>query len=186
MVVAVAAGVVIGLLRGGRITNLADVSFRLWQALVIGLAVQAASAFAPVGAVALLLVSYAALILFTAVNFHRVGMGVVLVGIAMNFVVIAANGGMPVRAEAIVAAGVDPDDIATLEFGNKRHLETSEDRLTWLGDIIPVPAAREVLSFGDLVMSVGIADVLVHLLRRRPPATISPDVSESAESTDTG
>jgi len=37
-----------------------------------------------------------------------------------------------------------------------------------ISDVIPARPLREVLSFGDVIMAVGLADVLLHLLR--PPA----------------
>jgi hypothetical protein len=109
------------------------------------------------------------LLCFCVLNLRHAGMGVVFVGIALNLVVMGLNGGMPVRAEAIVAAGITTasEDVEALDFGTKRHLETEADLLPVLGDIIPVPVAGEVLSFGDLAMSVGVAAVLVNLLRRR-------------------
>jgi hypothetical protein len=181
--VAVVAGVAIGLLRGGRLSNLGEATFRVWPLLVAGVVVQAAAAFAPSGAVAIILVSYAILLAFAAANLSHVGMGVVFVGIAMNLIVIGANGGMPVRAGAIVAAGIVPrGEVHDLDFGTKRHLERPDDTLTFLGDIIPFPGAREVLSFGDLAMSVGVADVLVHLLRRRRPA-VTPTAPTASAST---
>lgn len=166
--VAIVAGIVIGLVRGGSFERLAEASFRLWPLLILGIVVQGAAAFTVDGAVPLILASYVLLLVFTAVNLVHAGMGVVFVGIALNVAVIGVNGGMPVRADAIVAAGiVEREQIPSLEFGSKRHLETDDDRLTVLGDIIPVPLAEEVLSFGDLAMSVGVAAVLVNLLRRR-------------------
>ena len=47
--------------------------------------------------------------------------------------------------------------------------ERPSDRLTFLGDIILVPALRQSLSFGDLIMLVGLVDVLFHC--SRSPAT---------------
>jgi hypothetical protein len=174
--VAIVAGVVIGLVRGGRIANLGDVAFRVWPLLVIGIVVQGAAAFtgdAGLGVV-LILVSYVLLLCFCVLNLRHAGMGVVFVGIALNLLVMGLNGGMPVRREAIVAAGITSsfDEVAGLDFGTKRHLESDDDRLAVLGDIIPVPVAGEVLSFGDLAMSVGIAAVLVNLLRRRAAAPV--------------
>jgi hypothetical protein len=102
-------------------------------------------------------------------------MGVVFVGIALNVLVIGVNGGMPVRDDAIVAAGIVPrEEIDALDFGSKRHRETDDDRLTVLGDIVPVPFAEEVLSFGDLAMSVGVATVLANLLRKQRRRVSSP------------
>lgn len=166
--VAVVVGLAIGVLRGGRFANLGDAAFRLWPLLVLGVAVQGAAAFTGDGAVTVIVVSYVLLLAFCAVNLTHAGMGVVLVGITLNLVVIGVNGGMPVRHEAIVAAGIeDHEGVADLDFGAKRHLEDVGDRLTFLGDIIPVPFAREVLSYGDLAMSVGVAAVLANLLRGR-------------------
>ena len=183
--VAVVAGVAIGLLRGGRLSNLGEATFRVWPLLVAGVVVQAAAAFAPGGAVAIILLSYAILLAFAAANLSHVGMGVVFVGIAMNLVVIGLNGGMPVRADAIVEAGiVRRNEVHALDFGSKRHLERPDDRLTFLGDIVPFPGAREVLSFGDLAMSVGVADVLVHLLRRRTSAPRRTATASASTGTD--
>jgi len=185
--VAIVAGVLIGLLRGGRFDNLGEASFRLWPLLILGVVVQGAASFTAEGAVALILLSYGLLLLFTLVNLQHAGMGVVFVGIAMNLVVIGANGGMPVRADAIVAAGiVEHEQVPSLDFGAKRHLETPDDRLTFLGDIIPVPVAEEVLSFGDLAMSVGVATVLVGLLRKRRGPQITPTAPEGSASPGTG
>jgi hypothetical protein len=179
--VAIVAGIAIGLVRGGSFERLAEASFRLWPLLILGIVVQGAAAFTADGAVPLILASYVLLLVFTAMNLHHAGMGVVFVGIALNVAVIGVNGGMPVRAEAIVAAGiVEREQIPSLEFGSKRHLETDDDRLTVLGDIIPVPVAEEVLSFGDLAMSVGVAAVLVNLLRRRR-GPVDLDLSRRSE-----
>ena len=174
IVVAVAVGLAMGWARGGRLSGIGDATFRLTPLLAVGVAGQVLSAaLGGARGLALLLASYIALLAFAIANAPRsVGMAVVAVGIAMNALVIAVNGGMPVRASAIIAAGIadDDDDIAELDFGTKRHLEDGDDRLTILADIIPVPVLEEVLSFGDLVLAVGVADVLVTLMgSRRSP-----------------
>ena len=169
---AIVVGVLVGMLRGGRFSNLGDAAFRVWPLLVLGIVVQGAAAFTGDGTVPLILLSYVLLLTFCAANLHHAGMGVVFVGIGLNLLVIGVNGGMPVRHEAIVAAGiVEADEVELLDFGAKRHLETEDDRLELLGDIVPVPVVGEVLSFGDLAMSVGVAAVLGNLLtKRRAPA----------------
>lgn len=166
---AILFGVALGLISGGRLANLTEPSFRASPLLVTGAGLQVLSAFVDAAAVPLILASYVLLVLFAGANVHHVGMPVVLTGLLCNFVVIAANGGMPVRAEAIVAAGgAAAHQVKALEFDNKHRLERPGDRLTVLGDIFPVPAPgfRQVVSFGDLVMAVGTADVIVHWLRR--------------------
>jgi hypothetical protein len=176
---AVVVGIASGYLFGGRLSGLAEARLRWWPALVVGGVLQVASLFVDgtlgVGA---LLASFGCIITFTAMNLTRAGMGIVLVGVALNAIVIGANGGMPVRESAIVASGLaDEHEIDELDFNSKWHLETTDDRFTVLGDIIPVPGVGEVLSFGDLVMAVGVADVIAQLMRgarpRRPEEAAS-------------
>jgi hypothetical protein len=57
-------------------------------------------------AVLIALVGFACLLAFTTANMHLIGMGVLTVGLAANVLVIAVNGGMPVRPRALVAADV--------------------------------------------------------------------------------
>src|SRR5919109_747614 len=75
-------------------------------------------------------------------------------GVALNPLVIVANGVMPVSPGAARLAGIEstPGALAL------RHQEmTAETALPWLGDIIPMPGLREVLSVGDLLLAAGIA-----------------------------
>jgi hypothetical protein len=170
LVVALVAGVVLGLAAGGRPRHLATKRFRWWLLLPAGLALQSVVTIRGAPApLALLLVSYAYLLIFAVANLHHRGMGVVLVGIALNATVIAANGGMPVRPAAIRAASASHDVPAAID-DVKHKLEDGGERLMVLADIIPVRPLRQVLSFGDLVLAVGIVDVVVHLMRplRRP------------------
>ncbi len=181
---AIVSGIVVGLVSGGRLANLTHPSVRATQLVVAGVALQLLSEIIDAAAVPLILASYGLLLVFTAANVHHVGMLVVLTGLACNFVVIAANGGMPVRPAAIVAAGgVAAHEVQDLEFDNKHHLERPDDRLTPLADIfpVPVPRFRQVVSFGDLVMAVGIADVIVHWLRRSPRGAVPTHTAEAAD-----
>lgn len=179
--VAVAVGLALGLLTGGRFRHLEKRAFAGLPVLVVGVALQLASGLLADVSVTLVLVSYAALLLFAALNLRLIGMGVVLVGLAMNSVVIAVNGGMPVRRSAVVAAGIAAhDELPEIRLKGKRHFEDEDrdgdDRLMFLADIVPVPVLHEVLSFGDLAMSVGVADVVAHLLR---PVPFSPGRTRS-------
>jgi hypothetical protein len=191
VVVAVVVGIVIGYLTGGRLTAMGEADLRWPAALYLGIGIQVASLFLDgalgTGAV---VVSYLVLMLFAARNVAFAGMGIVLVGVALNALVIGVNSGMPVRGDAIVASGYTTRDaLDEIRFDDKRHLERDDDRLTFLGDIIPIPGVGEVLSFGDLVMSVGVADVIVHLMRtnrRRNGGAVRPPAREASESTGSG
>jgi hypothetical protein len=167
--VAVILGIAIGLLTGGRLQHLGERTFHAVPLLVVGVGLQLVSGLLTDVSVGLVLLSYVALLAFCALNLRLIGMGVVLVGLAMNSLVIAVNGGMPVRRSAVVAADIAGyDDLPDIKLKGKRHFEDEDDRLMFLADIVPVPVLHEVLSFGDLVMSVGVADALVHLLRPTP------------------
>ena len=175
--VAVGAGMAIGFLAGGRPRHLGDRTFRAWPLLAAGIALQWTSALWGSGAgLVLLLVSYLLLFAFAVANAALVGMWLVAAGVGLNLVTIAVNGGMPVRPSALVAAGVaELDEVHDLDLGAKRHLERPSDRLTALSDIVPVRPLNEVLSIGDIILSVGVADVIVHLMR--PPRRRCQDPS---------
>lgn len=163
--VAIVVGLVIAFARGGRVRHLAAARFRWPYLVVVALALQAIIEVDRLGSTEVLVASYAMLLTFCAVNLRIVGMGIVAIGLALNAIVITVNGGMPVRVGAVYEAGIlEPSEPLAIDQV-KRHVEADDDRLTFLGDIIPVRPLQEVLSFGDLVLSVGIADLLVHLMR---------------------
>ena len=169
--ITVAVGALIGLAVGGRPRHLPEHTFHLWPLLLGGLALQViveATGHSTVGVV-LVVISYFLLLAFGALNLRLTGMGVVMVGMAMNLVPIAINAGMPVRASALADADIatSVDDAQYVNLRGERHLEEDDDRLTFLGDIIPIPALKQVVSFGDLVLSIGTITLIVGLLR--PP-----------------
>lgn len=172
-ILAVAVGTVGGLgagaLGAGRPRHLAPAQrLRLWPLLAAGLGLQVAgSAPAAGGRPVALLASYALLVVFAGANAQVVGMWLVAVGIALNGLVMAVDGGMPVSRAAVVAAGLaGPGQASGLRLPAGRHLERPSDQLVAAADVVPVAPLREVVSLGDLVADVGVADVLVHLLRR--------------------
>lgn len=180
---AVAAGASAGLLARGRARRTKAPPLRMWVLLVGGLALQVASASLDDDRVVPVLVAgYVLLLAFAAVNLRTVGMWMVGTGIALNTAAIAVNDGMPVRPRALVAAGLaEPGRVDELRLGAKHHLERPSEPAPVLGDIIPLRPLGEVVSFGDVIMAVGTANVVARLLapprrpgahaaRRRPPA----------------
>ena len=167
----------IALVTGGRLRNIAATQLRrpgiLAAAVGIQLTLEVLHPTAGITgrvASALLVVSYLLLLVFCAANLRLRGLAVVAVGIGLNGAVIALNAGMPIRA---------PE--AAVETTTKHHAERPSDKLTFLGDIILVPALRQSLSFGDLIMLVGLVDVLFHCSRnpatRRRVSSSTPDSS---------
>lgn len=187
LAIALLLGLVAGLAAGGRPSNAGRRPLRGIGALGGAVVLQALPELVDVSettGLACVLGSYALLLGYALVNVRLVGMPVVLVGLACNVAVITANGGMPVRAEAILAVESDAD-LDDLDFGAKRHLEEPDDRLTFLGDIVPVRPLGQVLSFGDLILALGVTDVVFRLLkpagavRRRRP-TVAGDLDAVA------
>jgi len=179
----VAAGVLIGVLSGGRARHLGDRTFRLLPLLVTGVALQALGArIESTMGLAVILVAYVLMLGFAVANASLVAMWLVALGVALNLLVIGVNAGMPVRPSALVAAGIaHPEEVADLDLGAKRHLERPSDRLTFLADVFPVSPLSEVLSFGDIALDVGVANVIVHLMRpvrsRHAARSARPDVA---------
>ena len=110
----------------------------------------------------------------------------ILVGLVLNLIPIALNQGMPVSGSAVREVGGSPASVPT-EPGGKHHLAAGEDRLTFLGDVIPVRAPfREVVSVGDLVLWLGAAVFVAGAmlaLPERPSRRPARDVRRSRPST---
>jgi hypothetical protein len=172
--------VLAGLLAGGSLRPFERLRVHLWGLALVGLALQVApvpdvrSVDPDLVAALMLLVSYAALLTFTAVNRKLPGAPLILVGLALNLAVIAPNGGMPVDAAAMQRAGAET---VTIEGDAKHHLMSDEDVLPFLGDTIAVPEpAGLIVSVGDVELYVGllwfVVMTMLGLAREnvRPPA----------------
>ena len=159
--VAVLIGLGIGLALPPRTTRFARPRVRLVPLLVLGVAGQlVANRMTGDGAVALGIVALGLLVGFAIANLHLTGMGVMTIGLGLNLLVMLMNGGMPVSPRALRAA-----DVPAGELQGARHHERPGDNLTVLGDIIPV--GGQVVSYGDLIIAVAMADVVAHLVRRQ-------------------
>jgi hypothetical protein len=164
----------IAVLRGGRLVNLGDIELRAWWLLFVALAMQFGTRLLPDESwsewtgVAMVLVSYGLLMILVVLNRSAPGMWIVGLGVLMNFVVIAANGGMPVLAGAAeVASGftvTNPDLSATY-----KHVALDDtSKLTFFADVIPLRfiGIGEVISLGDVFLALGLGVFLEHELRR--------------------
>ncbi|MDP8987262.1 MAG: DUF5317 domain-containing protein [Actinomycetota bacterium] len=163
-----------------------------WPALLVVavLAYRAPTWLGASGALALgpVLAAYAGLVVFAAANLRLRGMVVVLLGLLCNAAVVVVNGAMPVDQEAVVAAGVArPEELSRIDLDAPRQWRAPEHRLVLLADVIPVAALREVVSFGDLILAAGLANVVFRMLpplvgRPRPRRSHRPDGERGARS----
>ncbi|MFD1736974.1 DUF5317 domain-containing protein [Bacillus salitolerans] len=97
---------------------------------------------------------------FLWLNRHHSSFMVIFIGVLLNFIVMAVNGGrMPVSVEA--ASFIDPYYLEAMKEGlyAKHAMITDSTILSFLGDIIPLTAPyprEQVISIGDVIMNVGI------------------------------
>src|SRR4051794_21910814 len=154
LIVSLLLGLVLGLLAGGRLENLANVRLRFVQLLFLGLVLRYATQFAiesgnaPVDALRLPLFAagFALLLAGLWTNRGHPGLLLAFVGILLNAVAIVTNGGfMPVWEPSVIAAGLRATEVGTAFHhivGTAAGGGIPADFLAQagpLGDIIPVP-----------------------------------------------
>ena len=175
---------VIGFLAGGRLSGFEGVHVRWWGLAIIGLVVQ----FIPLPEgdggndllvrTLVLATSYGLLLTFGVVNVRLPGVAPILVGLCLNTAVILANGGMPVSREALRSSGQEAVLQDLQQAGaDKHHLETEDDVLTPLGDVIGIPApVGQAVSVGDVLVYAGLMWFVISAMRGRirPPSSAGP------------
>ncbi|GJM38647.1 MAG: hypothetical protein DHS20C19_20140 [Acidimicrobiales bacterium] len=180
ILLAVVVGVVFGFIRRGRLASIARTRVRHPEFLAVAVG---CSLFVDMvdtdlaGAIAL--VGLVGGLFFAVVNIHLVGMLVITVGIVLNLLPVVLNGAMPVRGDALVEAEmVTADELPRVTLTGARELETDSTLLPVLGDTFPVRWTSQVVSIGDLIMVVGLADLVANLMlqrrRRRLPVSALP------------
>jgi MFS family permease len=173
-------GLVLGLLAGGKLRNLAEIQLRWAWLLVVAIVLRfgtEAALGAGIGMVEMLRLpllagAFAILLVALWVNRTYPGLSLALLGVLSNTIVILVNGGfMPIWAPALSAAGLTEADV-TRSF----HIVVDAPapdflgRLLILGDVIPVPLSfiRNVYSLGDLFLTLGLAFFLFASVVRVP------------------
>lgn len=102
------------------------------------------------------------------------GMRWLLVGMLLNLLVIAANGGsMPVDPRAVEVAGLSAQAHRLSDAAYFTHQFADEGTVFWLlADILPVPPPYprpRVFSIGDLLMLVGVFMAVQRVMLHGPP-----------------
>ncbi len=118
---------------------------------------------------ALLVGGLIVLTLVATINHQVLGAPVLAAGLALNALVVAVNGAMPVQAASVHQAGlVDRGELATADLGSHRRVEQPGDHLTVLDDRIPIRPLSAVVSPGDIAIALGVALAVAALSRRQP------------------
>jgi len=168
-------GVALGYLLGGRLSGFRSIRIRaLW---LVWLAAGVQFAQYSVGGlrhfiedtlgVPMLALIFAIVLVWLAVNLPRwpaairaAGILIVL-GASFNGLAIALNGRMPYDPGAAVDVGLH----AGIETP-KNEPADANTRLGFLGDTIPIPLLRKVISPGDVLISFGAGALVVLAMRR--------------------
>lgn len=111
----------------------------------------------------LLIASIAVGVIWLVLQVRHLPSVLLMIGVAMNLAVVIANGGMPVDPAALASVGRELGDVTGSFFG-KHVVMDDATRLAWLGDRIPIPVQRNVVSAGDVVMAVAIVLWLADLV----------------------
>ena len=169
ILVVILVACLVGVARGGTMSNLAQLHLDSWPLVFVALLVQAAGAFAsaldipnPGLLYVLGMVGSAALItVFVARNRALPGMALIALGFVLNALVVVANGAMPVDQAAADRVGISTEGLYR-NADAKHELADSTTRLRALADVIPVPMpgpfrrGGNVVSAGDVVLAAGI------------------------------
>lgn len=165
---AVIIGIIIGMIRNGKFTNITDIRIRGLFLVVLSVAVQVSPIFLvkiePVREylyifpfISLVLMSLAIL-----VNISRKGMKVIFLGALLNIAVMALNNFyMPVDFASLEWAGLTPllESIKSGSVIGYMNIENATTIGTYLGKILPIPSIyplSKVLSIGDIIITIGI------------------------------
>lgn len=175
---AVLAGLLIGLLSGGRLSSLSTAGFRWWPVALAGLVFQLFLFSPPLAGVVgdlgpLLYVASSALVLFALLaNLRQPAFLVIALGALLNLTVISLNGGLMPASPAAFAM-LNGVAVVPVEYFSNSQLIGPHTLLPWLGDVFvlprPVPMAN-VFSLGDVLIGIGGALFIVRTMHRRLPA----------------
>jgi hypothetical protein len=167
---AVVIGLLVGLLLHGRAAALGEMKLRWQWVMVGGLLVQVAlfsdQVSATIGAAGppLYVASTAVVIAAVIRNRDVVGMPIVAYGAICNLAAILANGGfMPASPEALASLG----KLAPTVYSNSSVVAAPELAMFTDQFVLPhwLPFAN-VFSFGDVVIGIGVAFVIVAAMVR--------------------
>jgi len=173
LIAAVLASVAVAVLRGGDLARLGRLEIRSAWLIPLAFLLQVFVVFVPGGKsrgfsdpVALLnLTSYMVLMVVVVRNLRLPGMVLIGIGLLLNLLVIAANGGfMPIEPDAVALLG-HSSRVEAMETGYRVHqakdvvLPREATRLWWLSDIFVIPPPfplRTAFSLGDALLAGGV------------------------------
>ncbi|MBA2719626.1 MAG: MFS transporter [Chloroflexi bacterium] len=177
----IAFGLVLGLLAGGSLANLAAVRLRWVGVLMIAVILRfgtewflnRGNGFIEAVRLPLFFLAFVLLLAALWVNRNQPGMRLAFVGILSNTIAIIANGGhMPIWIPSLEPAGFRLQDL-TSAFHVPLDAELNANFFLHAGPLadilpIPLPFVRNVASIGDVFLTIGLAFFLFATVVRNP------------------
>lgn len=170
--VVIIAGLVVGWARKGSIWAITEIRLRWLWMLPVAYVLQHVSISYLTGTVYewAIILSYAALMVFCAINIRIPGLSWALLGTSLNFVVMLANH-LRMPAYLPVVRSMDPRLIGPLLQGHygKSIAMTTSTHLNFLGDIFYFQVQpASLISVGDIIFGIGLVVLIQHamLLKR--------------------
>jgi hypothetical protein len=156
-------------LRGGKFSNMKDAVLEKWYLFISAFSLEFTSVYLASKGISFIgnnilyihLISYGLLFAGAYFNIKKLSFKIILIGFAINFLVIILNGGqMPVSADAMLKAGLDKN-LEVIQNGKivTHTIINSTTKVSFLGDIFrlsrPYPMPK-VYSVGDIIMAIGV------------------------------
>lgn len=167
LLLALIAGLAAGFVRGGDFPTI--LKTRIYHPEFLASSIVCASVVSATGIDSGGVIAFVALLgafTFTLTNLHLVGMIVVSIGLALNLFVFILNFETPVRPNALVEAQIVTATGLERGVSISGHVELadSDTVLEILGDTFPIRLGKKVVSIGDLILLVGLANVTGNLM----------------------
>jgi len=183
LALALVAGLIAGSVAKGRVQNIREIHLRWMPVLFVSLIMGLLPLFVDLSKpprLALQFVSMLGVLAFLILNAQataggvRAGFLTITAGWALNFIVIAANGGMPLSRWAFERGPGGPITPGRGGFF-KIVIAGPRSKLRFLGDVIPIKPLGQVLSIGDVILIAGIIIVIAAGMRARTriPETVA-------------
>jgi hypothetical protein len=145
----VLAGLALGAAIGRDWRRLAALDITWLPVLVIAIVARALAPFVPPASLALYLAAIALTAAVATINWRLPGAALIAAGSVLNLIVVAANGGMPIDAQALESAGGRmPQDALHVAL-------TGSTALAALADVIVIAPLRAAYSIGDVAITLG-------------------------------
>ena len=180
LVLPVAFALGIALIRGGSFAGLAQQRILWWPLVLLALAIQVPAYSLPIGnwlpvedVARACTVATTALVLLmllrNATGRTRAACLIAATGVALNLVVMVANGGLMPRVDEFAPRTLSR--AAAANTPSNTAASGPETRLRWLGDTLAQPdwlPFANLVSLGDVLLSLGAAYLVYQVTRRRP------------------